>query len=273
MIVIRVIAAAAFALLASCGGVVGDDEDAAADTDEEDVSADLGDVPGDSGSDVDGDTPAGDTAGEPDAEDAAPDPVEDPTTEPGCGNGTVEAGEECDDGSDFCVDCELVAPSGWVGCTDSGGDPAFLFIEDWAGAHTQLEYRDHCEAMIEGMGGPAGYRFYGLAVLADRDVWDCIEPSLDGRESYYVGLTQDTGASDYSEPDGGWTWMANDGSGETGVAPFDPVAGPIAGELNDAGGSGNVECGRIESTGGGWTYRDYSCDDPQGWLGICMIQY
>jgi hypothetical protein len=248
-----------------CGSVVSGDEDGDTSTDTD---------PGDTTGDPDpGDTSGGDA----DVPDADPDPAEDtgpgdpgPDTG-GCGDGTVDAGEECDDDSDFCVDCELLPPAGWVECTDSSGDPAFLFVEDWAGTHTQDEYADHCETMIEDM-SPGAHAYHGLAVLADPDTWDCILSELEGGVQYFVGLWQDTADPGYAEPDGGWTWMADDGSGRTDVTPFDG-SGPVAGSFDDGGGGGNVECGRLQGGMGGWTFLDYSCDAAMDWLGICMIQF
>jgi hypothetical protein len=256
--------------LAACGGVVGDGngEDTTTDPDMADTGDGVGDAPLDS--DASGDPDAADTStGDPDAPDTALDTLEDTPAEPGCGNGTVE---ECDDDSDFCVDCSLEAPSGWIACTDSAGNPAFLLIEDWAGAHTQGEFRDHCVSLIEAM-GPESYRYLGLAVLSDGDIWDCLEPQLTPGTQYYVGLAQDTGASDYSEPDGGWYWMADDGSGPTDVAPFDGTSGPLPGSFDDGGGTGPASCGRIQSGMGGWSFLDYGCDSSTDWDGVCMIQY
>ncbi|MBW2262680.1 MAG: hypothetical protein JRG91_11955 [Deltaproteobacteria bacterium] len=274
MISIRTLAALAsiiFFLTAGCGSVVtkGDaGEDGGPDAD--DPASEGLDAPGDPDPDA-GDPSISDP--DPDADDAAEDTVTgDPTSDgSGCGNGTVDTGEECDDDSDFCVDCALTAPSGWVECTDSAGNPAFLFIEDWAGTHTQGEFADHCETMIEDM-SPEDFAHYGLAVLSDGDIWDCIRPEL-GAGPYYVGLFQDTSASDYGEPDGGWYWMADDGSGRTDVDPFDGSSGPVPGSFDNGGGGGNVECGRLQSGGGGWSFSDYSCDASMDWDGICMIQY
>jgi hypothetical protein len=271
MISIRTLAALAsitFLLAAGCGSVVSKgDTGGDATPDADDPAAEGVDVPDDP--DPDADDPGSEP--DPDAGDPAGDPTGDPTTDGSeCGNGTVETGEECDDDSDFCVDCALTAPEGWVECTDSAGNPAFLLVEDWAGTHTQGEFADHCETMIEGM-GPEDYAYYGLAVLSDSDIWDCIRPELGGG-SYYVGLFQDTGASDYGEPDGGWYWMADDGTGRTDVDPFDG-SGPIGGSFDNGGGGGNVECGRLQGGGGGWSFLDYSCDASEAWDGICMIQY
>ncbi|MBW2261410.1 MAG: hypothetical protein JRG91_05490 [Deltaproteobacteria bacterium] len=273
MISIRTFAALAsiiFLSTAGCGSVVTKGDVAEdSDTDADDPASEGLDAPGDPDPDA-GDPTTADP--DPDADDPDDDTTADPTTDgSGCGNGTVETGEECDDDSDFCVDCELTAPSGWIECTDSSGNPAFLFVEDWAGTHTQLEFADHCETMIEDM-SPEDYAHYGLAVLSDSDIWDCIRPELGGGP-YYVGLHQDTSASDYGEPDGGWYWMADDGSGRTDVDPFDGSAGPISGGFDNGGGGANVECGRLQSGGGGWGFSDYSCDASMDWDGICMIQY
>lgn len=263
-------------LLVACGDVVGggdDDGDTSTDTDPGDTSGDLGDV-GDVPDDTDpGDTPEdpGDVPDDPTTDDAGPGdpPVDTPTDGSLCGNGTVDTGEECDDSSDFCVDCALVAPTGWVECTDSAGNPAFFLIEDWTGAHTATEFRDHCRTTVEGF-SPDDFAFYGLATFYDQDLWDCVEPLLDDSMSYYIGLEQDPGAS---EPDGGWYWNAWDGSGWSHVDPFDLTSSYLGGSFDDGGGSAPISCGRMREGGGAWTFMDYSCDSAQDWDGICMIRF
>ncbi|MFH1436488.1 MAG: hypothetical protein ABIJ56_12280 [Pseudomonadota bacterium] len=210
-------------------------------------------------------------------EDPVEDPVEeDPGMEPDggtdCGNGEVEPGEECDDGSGFCVDCVLTAPEGWVACTDSEGNKAFLLIEDWAGNHSANAYGDHCRTIIEGY-SPEGFAYYGLAVLSDEQIWDCIRPHLSPSQSYFIGLRQDRGAGDYGEPAGGWYWVGYDGEGWNNVSGFDHDNTFLAGSFDNGGGSGEADCGRISRSGASWVFMDYTCGDATAWPGICMIQY
>ena len=219
-------------------------------------------------------------------EDLVEDPVEDPVEEdpveedPGmepdggtdCGNGEVGPGEECDDDSGFCVDCVLTAPEGWVACTDSEGNKAFLLIEDWAGNHSANAYGDHCRTIIEGF-SPEGFAYYGLAVLSDEQIWDCIRPHLSPSQSYYVGLRQDRSAGDYSEPDGGWYWVGYDGEGWNNVSGFDHDNTFLSGSFDNTGGTGEADCGRVGRSGASWGFMDYSCTDATAWRGICMVQY
>jgi hypothetical protein len=219
------------------------------------------------------DTPLDDDAVEDATPDLTPDPVEDEVG-PGCGNGVVDPGEECDNASDFCSDsCELVLPDGWVECTATDGSTAFLFIEDWSGNHTWAQFLGHCEDLIEAY-NPEDFAFYGLAVFTDEAIWDCIEPSLRIWLNYYVGMYQDPAAGDYSEPDGGWYWIANNGSGDVNLDAYDPANGFLPASLNDAGGSGSVECGRLDhGTLTGWEFADYACEASENWDGVCMIQF
>ena len=191
---------------------------------------------------------------------------------PSCGNGIVESGEDCDNASDFCVDCSLTAPSGWTECTDSDGNTAFLFIVTIPGNRTWSDFRDRCVSDIEAH-SPEDYEFYGLAVFSDEDIWDCMEPPLNDLTQYYIGLSQDTTAGDYVEPDGGWYWTAYNGTDWVSVAPFDPGNGFLDGSFDDGGGGTSVECGRIASFLGTWSFSDYSCTASTGWEGICMIQF
>jgi len=255
--------------LAACGSVVSKDDvgDTGQDVDAGDTASDLSDPAGDP--DLTGDTEPSDPAGE----DVTADPSEDePTSEPVCGDGTVDPGEDCDDSSDFCVDCALVAPTGWFECTDSLGNPVFYLLEDWTGTHTAGEMRDHCVSLVEGL-SPSGYDYYGLAVFHEEILWTCVEPHLVPGTSYYVGLFQDTTAIDYAEPDGGWYWTAYDGSGWIQVDAFDPANTYLPGGFDNGGGGANPECGRIASGMGGWSFMDYSCDTPMDWDGICMITF
>jgi hypothetical protein len=285
---------AALAVSACEWGFLGPSEDAGpADTldavdGREDVQAD-GDgwdgepIDGD-GRDPDGPDPdAGDPDG-PDPDVGDPD-VGDPEAQdpdvvepelPVCGNGAVEAGEECDDGSAFCVGCALTAPAGWTMCTDGAGRKLFFTIDTTAGAVTWQEARDRCKTTIDGM-APVGYLFYGLAVFEDEAVFTCVTASLDAASMYYIGLYQDTTAPDYNEPadpSSGWYWTAWNGSAWTNRSSFAAAAAYLDSDLNNVGGSGvNVECGRMVWVGAGWQFQDYPCGEAMGWLGICMVQF
>jgi hypothetical protein len=197
--------------------------------------------------------------------DTTPDACREDCTNPGCGDGVVDSSETCDNASDFCVSCQLTPPSGWVACTTSDGRTAFLQVVDWTGDHTWEEFNEYCRTSIETF-SPEDYQYYGLAVLADSAVWDCISGSLSGTMQYYIGLKQDRTASDYSEPGGGWYWVGYDGSAWTNVAPF--AGGPITGHFDNSG--GDQDCGRLYSDG---NFYDYSCTSAQPWDGICMIQF
>jgi hypothetical protein len=217
-----------------------------------------------------------DVAPDPDAEepDEPPDVVDviEDDVGPLCGNGIVESGEECDDASGFCVDCALTPPSGWIECTDSAGNAAFLFIVTIPGNHPWSDFQDRCVSDVEGY-SPEGYQFYGLAVFSDQDIWDCIETSLNNSTQYYIGLGQDITAGDYSEPDGGWYWTAYNGTDWVSTAPFDPANGFLPGTFDNGGGGGSVECGRLTHASGSWEFSDYSCTASTAWSGICMIQF
>lgn len=204
--------------------------------------------------------------------DTDPDACRTDCRSPICGDGVTDSGEDCDDASGFCTDCSLVLPSGWIECTDSAGNTAFLFILTIPGNRPWADFRDQCVSEIEAY-SPEDFEFYGLAVFSDEDIWDCIEPSLNDFADYFVGLAQDTTAGDYSEPDGGWYWTAYNGTDWVSVAPFDPDNGFLDGSFDNGGGGGSVECGRITNFLGNWEFSDYSCTASTGWDGICMIQF
>jgi len=237
------------------------------DPDGPDPEAGDPDGPDPDAGDPDGPDP---DAGDPDAED--PDVVEPEL--PACGNGVVETGEECDDGSAFCASCALTAPGGWTMCTDGSGRKLFYTVDTTAGAVTWQQARDRCKTTIDGM-APVGFRAYGLAVFEEEAVFTCVTASLDAASMYYIGLYQDTAAPDYAEPASGWYWTAWNGSAWTNLSPYSAATAYLPGDLNNAGGSGvNVECGRMVWYGGAyWQFQDYPCVEAMSWLGICMIQY
>ena len=110
-------------------------------------------------------------------------------------------------------------------------------------------------------------------MLSDEQVWNCIRPHLNPSGSYFVGLRQDRGAGDYSEPDGGWYWTGYDGDGWINVTGFDHDNTFLSGFFDNTGGTGEADCGRIFRSGASWVFTDYSCGDALAWVGICMIQF
>jgi hypothetical protein len=185
-----------------------------------------------------------------------------------CGDGYVQAGvEECDDGSGFCISCLLAAPVGWTGCTDASGNTLFLHDENWAN-HTYVEFAGRCQSLVEGL-SPVGYQYYGLAVITDNAIWDCIAPLLNRSNQYFVGLEQDTAGS---EPAGGWRWVAYDGTAWVVVAPLDTGVSYLYFSLNECCGSNPIDCGRLRNEGAGWYFDDYSCSLRLN-HGICMILF
>jgi hypothetical protein len=267
--------------------------------DAEDVPGDgLGDVPpGDDGT-GDADTPredAGETPPDvppdvpPDTTDVPVDsPVDSPVDVPVdvppdvppdappdvvlCGNGAVDPGEECDDTSAFCVDCDLAPPADWVECTDAAGHPVFFLVDGWPGNHSADDWRDRCRTTVEGL-SPVGYEAYGLAAFYDQALWDCIVGALDTDSEYWIGSRQNREASDYAEPDGGWYWNAWDGTAWTDLAPLDPAAAWLGGAFDGTGGWGDADCARLQSDGTTWTMMDYSCTSDARIEGICMVRY
>jgi len=250
-------------------------EDAAVEdgTAEEGVDEDVGDaadevyVPSCGNGIIDVDEECDDGTGN---SDTAPDACRTDCRDAHCGDSVIDAGEECDDASGFCAACVLGGPAGWVRCTDAAGNVALFFVETWAGTHTAAEFRDHCRAMVEGL-GPEDFAYYGLGVFYDQDLWDCVSPSLVGGTQYWLGLSQDTTAGDYAEPAGGWYWTGYDGSGWIDAAPFDPGNGYVGGSF-DNGPAPNAECSRLNGAGG-WNALDYSCTTATDYSGICMIRF
>ena len=283
--ILSALLSASFLLISGCslnmdGGYRGDsggDRDVLADSDGGselllDVRAD-GDIPVPDGYEAELNDPPF-----PDSDifdDVTPDSaVEDPAVEetppaPFCGDGTVDIGEECDDSSTLCVGCVLTPPAGWARCTDSAGNIFFWFIEDWAGVHTWQAMRDQCLSIIQAM-APQNASIYGLAVFSDRAVWDCISPNLDTGKQYYIGLSQ---RSDGTEPDGGWVWTVYDGAGWAELGPLECATSPFVCIMDDGCGVGDVDCGRIQNDGSGWSFWDYGCASEEDWDGICMILF
>jgi len=196
-------------------------------------------------------------------------PESEPETEPLCGDGNVDPGEECDDGSSLCVDCMLIPPAGWRRCTDADGNVVFFLLEDWAGVHSQSDMAVHCGQIIEAL-APEGFLDYGLAVLTDESVWACIRAALDASRQYYIGLAQQAGGD---EPAGGWVWVAHDGTAwvEVGACDFSSWFFPSV--VDNAAGEGEADCGRIAHDGARWNFWDYGCDAEEDWDGICMIRF
>jgi len=204
--------------------------------------------------------------------DTVPDACRTDCTNPRCGDGVVDTGEGCDDTGGFCADCSLTAPSGWNECADGAGRRAFFMVEDWAGNHTWGDYRDHCRDMIAAL-SPSGFQYYGLAVLSDPTLFGCVSAGLDTGQAFFIGLYQDTTAGDYSEPGGGWYWIAYNGTDWQNLDSYSASLAHLPGALNNVGGSGaNVECGRMVYPGR-WEFQDYPCTDATSWLGLCMIQF
>jgi hypothetical protein len=200
--------------------------------------------------------------------DTTPDACRLDCTNPGCGDGVVDSSETCDNASGFCVSCQLTPPSGWVACTTSDGQVVFLMVitdSIWSGNHTWDEFRDYCRTTVEGF-VPEDYQYYGLAVFSDSAVWDCISGSLSTSDEYCVGLRQDPFGS---EPNVGWSWIGFDGSAWINIASF-PI-GPIGSAFNDSG--GDEDCVRLVRSGTTWQLWDYPCTSSRDWDGICMIQF
>jgi hypothetical protein len=203
--------------------------------------------------------------------DTAPDACRLDCTRARCGDGVVDSGEDCDYVSDFCSGCTLAAPAGWTACVDSAGNPLFLYIALTPDNVTQAGMGDACVSLIQAM-APRDFQFYGLAVIIDQNVWDCILPMLSTTQYYYVGLDQ---ASSGSEPAGGWRWRAHNGTAWFVVSAYND-ANPYFDEVFDNGaGTGEVDCGRLawDTVSGAWVFYDYGCDSQTNWDGICMIQF
>jgi len=241
-------------------------EDDAADVPDTPDTPDTPDVP--DTPDLEPDEPdEPDAPDEPDTPDLEPDEVG-----PICGDGHVDAGEECDDTGGFCVACALTAPTGWIECTDASGNPVFFHIFDMPGNHSHDDFRDQCLSDVQAL-APVGFGWYGLAVFSDQAVWDCVSAALGAANQYYIGLQQDRGASDYVEPAGGWYWVGYDGTGWSNLTAYDPANTWIDEAMDNGGGTGNADCGRLTSTAGNWTFSDYSCTSTTAWQAICMVQF
>jgi hypothetical protein len=184
-----------------------------------------------------------------------------------CGNGVVESGEECDFSSDFCVSCHFAAPSGWTSCTDSSGNHVYVRTFNPGSNQTWAQARDYCATTITGLNAQ-NYDYLGLVWFTDANICTCVGPLLSTSRQYYIGLVQ---SSSGSEPSGGWYWTASpDGSTWSNVGNFTSGTPCILGDLNNAGGSGQVDCGRLSPPR---TFSDYGCDSSSDWDPICMVQF
>lgn len=202
-----------------------------------------------------------------------PDLVPDPEPEPEhfCGDGHVDPGEECDNDSELCNECRLVPPDGWERCMDSYGNIFFWFIKDWSGTHQWHEMRNRCVNLIEDH-EPEDFAWYGLAVFADRAVWDCVIPHLNTSNQYYIGLRQ---RGDAGEPTDGWNWKGYNGDSWFDVAPFDLDNDFMIYVIDNGCGEGEPDCGRLahDTEISAWSFWDYGCDSSEDWDGICMVQF
>ncbi|MFH1434318.1 MAG: hypothetical protein ABIJ56_01255 [Pseudomonadota bacterium] len=192
-----------------------------------------------------------------------------------CGDGIRTGGEGCDDASGFCSEsCLMQAPSGWIECEDEEGRKVYLRVELPVGNSTWTEFSDFCKNLVEEE-DPVNFSYYGLAVLADRNVWDCLEPHLVTTRMFYIGLFQDDTDPEYSEPDGGWAWWGFDGSDWTGVAPHDIEAYFLPGFFDNSAVSDTAEIVRIRygfyTTG--WEVHDWSILMSENWGGVCMVRF
>ena len=172
----------------------------------------------------------------------------------------------------------MTAPDGWITCSDFYGNTAFLFIESREDLLTAVEFRSHCEDII-GRFRPTDYLFYGLALLYDEQIWECIRPHLLLDQNYYIGMFQDSEASDYVEPRGGWYWQAYDGTEDGYAHPLDHSDGP-GNDLpeglfdnEDNMGQTPADCTRVRMLEAEWVFPDWRCETETDWDGICMIQY
>lgn len=134
-----------------------------------------------------------------------------------CGDGHVDPGEECDDGSFFWETCARSTPDGWFECTAGDGSVYRFHIDTTAGAISWGGALARCRDQILAT-GVEGWSLVGLAIAGDLDVWSCLEARLDTNWGYWIGLRQrDSGA----EPSGGWYWMAETPVGLIEVESFD----------------------------------------------------
>lgn len=192
-----------------------------------------------------------------------------------CGDRVIDTDEECDDASGFCsAECQMHAPEDWLECEDGEGNPVMLKVDMPARSSRWTEYRDFCRSLVDEE-KPVNFSFYGLAVLADRNVWECLEPHLVTTEMFYIGLYQDDTDPEYSEPEGGWYWRGFNGSEWINVAPYNRPDHFLPGFIDNTGGSDTAEIVRIRYGfyTAGWEVHDWSIDASMGWGGICMIQF
>jgi len=163
--------------------------------------------------------------------------------DPMCGDGTVDAGEECDDGDDVagdgCTDCIVDCPAN----ADSKKEPTtfhcyqyFDMQQTWAGAG------DACVAL------GSGWDFAALSTIAERDfVVDVISQA---------SITW-VGAAD-SADEGQFVWTNGEAFTHQDGAPFWAL-----GEPNDDFVFADEDCVSVNSSGAA---SDRGCDGSYGYL-------